>query len=249
MLDCVFSERAHAALGSDDKTLKLWDAATGKLLRTFEGHSSAVCSVALSPDGRTVLSGSDDKTLKLWDAATGKLLRTFEGYSYSLTLAAFSPDGRTVLSAGDDTVLSVASPGVSFEQGLEALDTLLDDELQDQQSKTHLRGVSHLGPDRFSSSKAEHLFKFKLWDVATGKLLCGFEGHSVQVTHVAFSLIAAWYYQVAMTRRSNCGTRPQESSCAPLMGIRSRLLRSRFPPIAARCSGRPPRCALGHLQH
>ncbi len=67
--------------GSDDKTLKLWDAATGALLRTFEGHTDVVTSVAFSPDGTRVLSGSGDKTLKLWDAATGALLRTFEGHA------------------------------------------------------------------------------------------------------------------------------------------------------------------------
>ena len=48
--------------GSQDKTVKLWDAATGRLLRTFEGHSDAVTSVAFSPDGARLLSGSGDKT-------------------------------------------------------------------------------------------------------------------------------------------------------------------------------------------
>ena len=62
-------------------TLKLWDAATGQLLRTFEGHTGWVTSVAFSPDGTRVLSGSADNTLKLWDAATGQLLRTFAGHS------------------------------------------------------------------------------------------------------------------------------------------------------------------------
>ena len=67
--------------GSWDKTLKLWDAATGQLIRTFEGHSGWVHSVAFSPDGTRLLSGSWDKTLKLWDAASGQLIRTFEGHS------------------------------------------------------------------------------------------------------------------------------------------------------------------------
>src|SRR4051812_16908906 len=67
--------------GSEDSTLKLWDAARGALLRTFHGHSNEVWSVAFSPDGRQVLSGSEDKTLKLWDVASGASLRTFKGHS------------------------------------------------------------------------------------------------------------------------------------------------------------------------
>ena len=70
-----------ALSGSVDKTLKLWDLASGKELRTFTGHSDVVSSVAIAPDGRTALSGSWDKTLKLWDLASGKELRTFTGHS------------------------------------------------------------------------------------------------------------------------------------------------------------------------
>ena len=44
--------------GNDDKTLKLWDAASGALLRIFEGHADKVTAVAFSPDGTRVLSGS-----------------------------------------------------------------------------------------------------------------------------------------------------------------------------------------------
>jgi WD40 repeat protein len=54
-----------ALSGSHDHTLKLWDVATTKELRTLTGHSDRVNSVAFSPDDRA--SGSDDHTLKLWD--------------------------------------------------------------------------------------------------------------------------------------------------------------------------------------
>ncbi|MCP5103261.1 MAG: hypothetical protein GY950_07780, partial [bacterium] len=60
--------------GSDDNTLKLWDVESGRLLTTFEGHSNAVYSVAVSPDNKTIVSAGLDNTIKLWDIQTGKLL-------------------------------------------------------------------------------------------------------------------------------------------------------------------------------
>ena len=91
--------------------MKLWDAATGQLLRTFEGHSMSVRSVAFSPDGTRVLSGSDDKTITLLDAATGQLLRTFEGHLMSVRSVAFSPDGTRVLSGSETIKLWDAATG------------------------------------------------------------------------------------------------------------------------------------------
>ncbi len=54
------------ASGSLDKTVKLWEVGTGKLLQTLKGHEGSVRSVSYSPDGQTLASGSEDKTVKLW---------------------------------------------------------------------------------------------------------------------------------------------------------------------------------------
>ena len=93
--------------GGSDSGLTLWQAASGRELRTLKGHSEVVVAVAFSPDGRTVLSGSWDKTLKLWDAASGRELRTFKGHMDQVTAVAFSPDGRTVISVSDDLTLKL----------------------------------------------------------------------------------------------------------------------------------------------
>jgi WD40 repeat protein len=54
------------ASGSDDSTVKLWDARSGAELATLKGHGSPVFSMAFSPDGRTLACGSADGTIKLW---------------------------------------------------------------------------------------------------------------------------------------------------------------------------------------
>jgi WD40 repeat protein len=58
------------ASGSFDDTIRLWDVATGRPIRTpLTGHTNIVKSVAFSPDGKTLASGSDDDTIRLWDVA------------------------------------------------------------------------------------------------------------------------------------------------------------------------------------
>ncbi len=90
--------------GSCDTSIKLWEVATGRLLRTFVGHAQAITAVAFSPDGRRLLSSSRDSALKLWDAASGKLILSWEGHRLAATAVAFSPDGTLLPSAGSDSI-------------------------------------------------------------------------------------------------------------------------------------------------
>jgi WD40 repeat protein len=95
------------ASGSDDKTIKLWDARTGDLQKTLASHSDWVMAVAFSPDGKQIASGSDDKTIKLWDARTGDLQKTLAGHSDWVTAVAFSPDGKQIASGSDDKTIKL----------------------------------------------------------------------------------------------------------------------------------------------
>ncbi|PKY04551.1 WD40 repeat-like protein, partial [Aspergillus campestris IBT 28561] len=74
------------ASGSYDKTVRLWDPATGALQQTLEGHTSLVQSVAFSPDGRLLASGSYDGIIQLWDPATGALQETLSTQGFATKL-------------------------------------------------------------------------------------------------------------------------------------------------------------------
>merc|ERR1740130_1433552 len=93
--------------GSDDETVRVWEAATGKEVQKLEGHSSDVTSVAFSPDSKLVVSGSDDKTVRVWEAATGKEVQKLKGHSESVTSVAFSPDSKLVVSGSRDKTVRV----------------------------------------------------------------------------------------------------------------------------------------------
>ena len=63
------------ASGSQDKTIRLWNVATGELIATLTGHTGPVKSVAFSPDGVVLASGSKDSTVRLWDLTSPMLLQ------------------------------------------------------------------------------------------------------------------------------------------------------------------------------
>lgn len=73
----------------------------------FKGHGDEVLSVAISSNGRFVLSGSADHTMKLWDIVTGRVVRTFKGHQGSIRTVVFTPDDKYALSGSEDGILKL----------------------------------------------------------------------------------------------------------------------------------------------
>src|SRR5206468_2995113 len=91
------------ATGSQDKTVKLWEAARGKELRTLAGHSLEVNFLAFSPDGQVLASGAKGEgnkpgELKLWDVNAGTELATLAGITGWIFNIGFSPDGKLIVA-------------------------------------------------------------------------------------------------------------------------------------------------------
>jgi WD40 repeat protein len=88
--------------GSDDHTVRVWDAVSGAILHTLEGHTDWVRSVDFSPNGLRIVSGSGDHTVRVWDAVSGGILHILEGHTGLVRSVTFSPDGLRIVSGSDD---------------------------------------------------------------------------------------------------------------------------------------------------
>jgi WD40 repeat protein len=88
------------------------DLSSGKVARSFEGHTHHVLAVAWSPDGRTLATAGADNIVKVWDFTNGERKKNIEGYDKEVTAVRFAgATGNLVTSSGDNKVRLVALDG------------------------------------------------------------------------------------------------------------------------------------------
>src|SRR5205085_2416720 len=150
----VSADGKRVLTSGTDKTLRLWDADTGRQLRIFEGHTERVSGGALSPDGQRVLSCGDDKTARLWDATTGKELRQMTGHADGLFSVAFGPDGKA-LSAGCDQTMRLWDLNTGKNEGVFTGHT------------DRVRIVAYSGKAKLAATSSMDQ-SIRLWDLETG---------------------------------------------------------------------------------
>jgi WD40 repeat protein len=171
---CFSPDGKHLAGGSWDKTVRVWDAQTGKPLLTLTGHTESVRSVTFSPDGKRLASASWDKTVKVWEVGTGQQVLDLKLDTGDVYSVAFSPDGKRIASESADKTVKVWDA----QTGQEAL-TL----------KGHTATVFSVA---FSSdgkriASASGDMTVKVWDAQTGQEALTLKGHTATVFSVAFS--------------------------------------------------------------
>ena len=88
--------------GYEDPTIRIWEAATGRLLVRLDGHSSWVGKLAFSKDGRRLISASTDQTIRVWDTDTWAETKVLRGHSDEVHGVALSETAQLVASAGKD---------------------------------------------------------------------------------------------------------------------------------------------------
>jgi len=92
---------------------RVWDTASGRLLRELRGHTHGLTSQGFSPDGLLAVTGSQDTTARVWRLADGQAIATFGGHRDMVMDVRFSPDGQRVLTASGDGTARIfnVSPG------------------------------------------------------------------------------------------------------------------------------------------
>jgi RNA polymerase sigma factor (sigma-70 family) len=94
-------------VGTDKKTILMWDVGTGKRVSQFKVPARVAFMLRFAPDGKTLLSSGEEPLVRLWDTATGKQLFTETDHTAAIAALAFTPDGRTLVSGADDGTLRV----------------------------------------------------------------------------------------------------------------------------------------------
>jgi WD40 repeat protein len=181
VLSAAFSPDSRTIVsGSSDTTVKVWDVASGRELRTLVGHGynrlgdGKVFAVAFSPDGRTVASASGDWTVKLWEAATGRELHTLKEHREAVLAVAFSPDGRIIATGGADKTVKL-------------WDVADGRELRTLSGHDNSVAAVAFSPGGRAIASASSDKTLKLWDVASGNEVRKLVGHASAVSAIAFS--------------------------------------------------------------
>ncbi|MFN6486786.1 MULTISPECIES: WD40 repeat domain-containing protein [unclassified Nostoc] len=166
--------------GCADKTIKVWNINTGKLIRTTEDLGE-ISSVAISPDGHFLAVGSSQhpkSNVRVLNTNSGKLIHTLLGHQKPVNCIAISPDGQILASGSNKIKIWNLHKGDAYGGLCQRICTLW------HSSPVNAAAIS---PDGAILASASSDNKIRLWNPRTGDPLRTINGHSGEVKSVIIS--------------------------------------------------------------
>ncbi len=156
--------------------LRVWDVATGKMIRqmSLDPQWAKVYCVALSPDGKNLITGNTNATISLWNSATGVEISRFGDRSDAGTGLSFSPDGMLVVSWG------------THSRKMRLWDVAKGQQIHEFDA-TDLSTHAVFSPDGKTVAAGALDGRVRTWSVPEGGAVAQYTGHKGEVTSVVFS--------------------------------------------------------------
>lgn len=169
----------YIATGSSDRTIKIWEAATGRELRALNSSNTGIKALAFSPDGRTLASSGNDGKLRLWDTASGQERSVINGHPKAVLALAFSPDGRWLASGGTE------------DQTVKIWEVTTQREIHSLSGHRAWLTVLAFSPNGQSLVSGDAAGVLKIWDATSGNLQYTLNAHKDRIRTLAFSADSA----------------------------------------------------------
>jgi WD40 repeat protein len=132
------------------------------------GHSSTVYAIAISPDGRLLVSASGDRAVKLWDLGKGRELRTLTAHMDAVSAVAFSSDGKYVAAGDMSQVIKVWNVSTGQERSFGGGKGIVWSVAFSPDGKAVAAGSSNQIPTDAIDISADRNNNIELWDLASG---------------------------------------------------------------------------------
>jgi len=180
--------------GSYDRTIKIWDLSTFRLVATLEGHTASVNSVVVSgiinyPNNiskQYIISGSFDETIKIWDLSTFKLVKTLEGHTNFVMSVAVISSVENTTNLPDNIGKQYIISG-SYDSTIKIWDFSTFELVKTLEGHTNSVNSVVISSDNKYIISGSYDHTIKIWDLSTFKLVTTLEKHTGSVNSVTVS--------------------------------------------------------------